>query len=84
MSRSEVSESVEMSRLLDQLRKREGWAVTINCSNPEPSNREDAEAVDAVGDWTNWEDRRFTGETLLLALRKANGAMADWEMKGDQ
>lgn len=57
----------EMS-CINTLRADEGDSVMILCDNPEghPNN-----AVECCGLWTEWEDRRFTGETLLAALKAA-------------
>ncbi len=68
---------LEMERLLAEmscihtLRAAEGDSVNILCDNPEgPPNN----AVECCGAWTDWEDQRFTGETLLDALRTAVAA----------
>lgn len=59
---------VDQMKLVDTLRSDEGNSVTILCDNPEgPPNN----AVEVQGAWTEWEDRRFDGETLLEALTKA-------------
>ncbi len=68
---------LEMERLLAEmscihaLRTDEGDSVTILCDNPEgqPNN-----AVECCGAWTEWNDLRFDGETLLGALRSACAA----------
>lgn len=68
---------LEMERLLAEmscihaLRADEGDSVTILCDNPEgPPNN----AVECCGAWTEWNDLRFDGETLLDALRAASVA----------
>jgi hypothetical protein len=65
---------LEMERLLAEmscihaLRADEGDSVTILCDNPEgPPNN----AVECCGFWTEWNDLRFGGETLLAALQAA-------------
>ena len=57
---------------IDELRSEEGDCVTILCDNPDfhgPNN-----AVVCCGGWTDWEDRRFSGDTLLEALQAAVAA----------
>lgn len=60
-------------RLIDLLRAEEGDGVTINSSNVGFSDLPN-EAIDCVGDWTDWQERRFTGNTLLEALQAAADA----------
>lgn len=52
---------------IDVLREDEGDSVTILCENPDGPN-----AVECNGHWTNWEDKRFEGETVLDALAAAH------------
>jgi hypothetical protein len=68
---------LEMERMLAEmscvhtLRADEGDSVTILCDNPEgPPNN----AVECCGAWTEWNDLRFDGETLLGALKAAVSA----------
>lgn len=59
----------DVAGLIDQLRQSEGAAVTILCDNPEffgPNN-----AIEVIADWTNWQTVRFSGESLVEALRAA-------------
>jgi hypothetical protein len=66
-----LTERLQVLRLIDQLRADEGNAITILCDNPEgPPNN----AVEVVADWTGWEERRFDGATLLEALQAAAAA----------
>lgn len=60
-----------MWRLIDLLRSQEGDSVTILCDNPEPCTEAENNAVICNGDWTDWEDRRFSGVSLLDALSAA-------------
>lgn len=61
---------VECMRLIHALMAEEGDEVLILCDNPDfnglPNN-----AVECCGTWTNWADKRFTGESLLDALSAA-------------
>lgn len=56
--------------MLNALRADEGDSITLLCDNPDfngmPNN-----AVECNGAWTNWKDHRFTGDSLLLAVRAA-------------
>lgn len=59
--------------LINQLRADEGDAVEVFCDNPEgPPNN----AIHCSGAWTDWKDRRFSGETLLACLKAAVAARA--------
>lgn len=60
------------------LRNEEGSSVEILCENPdgEPTN-----VVVVSDDWTDWEPRRFGGNTLLDALRAAVAARTEAKNK---
>jgi hypothetical protein len=68
-----TEESLETLNLINALRREEGHSVTLFCDNPDFSGPNNAIAVN--GDWTDWKDRRFTGDTLLTALRAAHAMM---------
>lgn len=55
---------------LNELRRDEGSSVTLLCDNPD-FNGQPNNAVVCNGAWTNWEDRRFTGDTIGHAIRAA-------------
>lgn len=57
--------------LIDELRAHEGATVEIACDNPEPETKQDQVWVSVTDDWTDWEPRRFDGETVLDCLQKA-------------
>lgn len=57
-------------RLIDQLRQREGASVMLFCDNAD-FNEQPNSAIEVSDDWTNWQDRRFTGETVTAALEAA-------------
>lgn len=61
---------VPFHAMLTALRREEGDSITLLCDNPDfnglPNN-----AVECCGAWTDWKDRRFTGDSLLLAVRAA-------------
>ncbi|MGB0970383.1 MAG: hypothetical protein ACPGVG_05400 [Mycobacterium sp.] len=59
--------------LIDKLTEDEGHYVTIPCANPDFDGP--AFVVDAFGDWTNWEEMRFDGDTRIEALQAAVLAM---------
>lgn len=61
---------IEIFRLIELLRSEEGDCVTIFCDNPD-FNMGANNAVECNGFWTNWEHRRFEGESLLDALSAA-------------
>lgn len=66
------ADKIEAWNLIERLRAEEGHAVTINCGNPEPPPNA---AIDVVGDWTDWEEKRFPGDSVLQCLHDAVAAM---------
>lgn len=71
--RKEINDRLSVLNYIDALRKDEGNSVTILCDNPDFGGP--ASAVEVCGDWTDWKDRRFAGDTLLSALERAHVAM---------
>lgn len=70
----EIERLVEFQALLTDLCAEEGDSITLCSDNADfglPSN-----AVDCNGAWTGWEDRRFTGGSLIEAVRSAARARA--------
>lgn len=67
---AETPEAAAM-RHIETLRATEGDSVTILCDNPDPIDRDHQCAVVCNGEWTEWQDQRFHGETLLQALARA-------------
>jgi hypothetical protein len=65
-----VDDAVEIVAAIEELRREEGAAITINCQNPEGDGRYN-EAVEVASDWTNWQPLRFSGRTLRIALETA-------------
>ena len=65
--------------LCEALRASEGSSVTLVCDNPD-FNGQPNNAVDCNGDWTGWNDQRFTGDTILDALVAAHDAMTAFEV----
>lgn len=59
--------------MLNDLRRDEGDTVTLLCDNPE-FNGQPNNAVECNGGWTEWQDRRFTGDTLEQAVAAAHEA----------
>jgi hypothetical protein len=55
---------------INELRDEEGDAVTIVSDNADFNGLPNC-AVDCVGEWTDWKERRFGGDTLTLALHAA-------------
>lgn len=68
---SDIAEAIEYRGICEALRDQtEGAALSLLCSNADfvgPSY-----AVEFVSDVTNWEPSRFTGETMMEALRAAH------------
>jgi hypothetical protein len=61
-------------RLIDQLRAEEATSVVIYSDNPDFEGPNSA--IEVSASWTNWQERRFVGDSLLEALRAAVAASA--------
>lgn len=70
-----MRDGAETLALIDALRHDEGHSVTLVNDNADFNGLPNC-AIEVVGDWTGWEWRRFTGETVLEALRNAKAAMS--------
>ncbi|MFN7110284.1 MAG: hypothetical protein ACK4M2_01510 [Brevundimonas sp.] len=66
--------ALRIQRLIEALRTDEGDCVTIAADDPEATDADDRMAVDCNGAWTDWNDRRFKGATVLQCLTKAVAA----------
>jgi hypothetical protein len=72
MNRSvaEIEQVLRAWEILENLREPEGDSVTLFCTNPDfgagPNN-----AIEVNAYWTDWQDLRFTGETIFEALENA-------------
>jgi hypothetical protein len=55
---------------LNELRAEEGSSVTLLCDNPD-FNGQPNNAIICNGEWTDWQDRRFTGDDLAEAIYAA-------------
>lgn len=64
------SDSDAAMRFIDKLRADYG-TVTILPDNEEADTKAEQMAIDCCGEWTNWQDQRFYGETILQCLAKA-------------
>ena len=62
-------------RYLEELRLGEGDSVTILCDDPEAESTSKRMAIVCNGAWTQWQDRRFYGESIVQCLAKGVGAM---------
>lgn len=72
---------IELGALIEPLRADEASAVTLICDNPDgPPNN----AVECWGEWTNYDIKRFTGDTLADALRAAVNAQITAQAAGDE
>lgn len=76
-------EKVRAWNLVEALRAPEGHIVTLICDNPD-FNGQPNSAVECRGDWTDWDDQRFTGDTILDALQAAHAAMMAKERDQEQ
>lgn len=55
---------------IDLLREDEGNTVTFVCDNPDFNGLPNARIV-CNGNWTGWEDRVFSADTVMAALQMA-------------
>jgi hypothetical protein len=69
-------ERLPFFQILNALRREEGSSVTLLCDNPD-FNGQPNNAIECSGAWTDWEDRRFTGDTLQEAVLAAYRAMIE-------
>ena len=65
--------AAEAWALCEALRADEGSQVLLVCDNPD-FNGQPNNAVECVADWTGWDNLRFTGDTIVDALRAARDA----------
>lgn len=64
-------------RSVEKLTDEEGSAVIISCGNA--SFEGPSWAVDCVGEWTDWKEIRFTGDTQIECLEAAAKAKEAFE-----
>ncbi len=76
--RDPQDEDWNIRKYIDFLRADEGDSVTLLCDNPEPRTSDENNAIECNGYWTNWQDRRFAGETLEAALALAYFECRQW------
>jgi len=57
-------------RFVDELRSDYG-SVTILPDNEEANTIHTQMAIDCIGEWTDWKERRFFGESIIQCLAKA-------------
>lgn len=62
-------------RYLEELRLGEGDSVTILCDDPEAESTSKRMAIVCIGAWTQWQERRFYGESIVQCLARGVGAM---------
>ena len=67
----EVGENKQFFKALNFLREGIAESVTFHQHNDDPPP---CHAIDCNGEWTNWEDRRFEGETIQACLYMAVAA----------
>jgi len=65
--------AAEAWRLIENLRAPEGHSITLLCNNPDFNGQPNC-VIEVCAEWTNWEPKRFTGDTILIALIAADRA----------
>lgn len=68
---NDMSDLLSLDDCIAVLTSTEGDTVTFLCEDPECYSAAERFAVDVNGDWTNFEDVRYTDASHLLAARKA-------------
>lgn len=69
-------ECVRTCHAIDQLNAEEGNGVNILAANPDFGGA--SYAIEATGEWTNWQPVRFEGDTVLEALERAVETKQEW------
>ena len=69
---------VAAMRYIEQLRSNYG-TVTILPDNEDAETRDMQMAIDCCGEWTNWSDQRFYGETVIQCLARAVVILEKWK-----
>ena len=69
---------VAAMRYIEQLRSNYG-TVTILPDNEDAESRDMQMEVDCCGEWTNWSDQRFYGETVIQCLARAVVILEKWK-----
>ena len=64
------SEAVEIWRAIETLTDGEGNSVNVLCPNPD-FNGQPNYAIECIGDWTNWQERRFADDSQVECFRLA-------------
>jgi len=67
------AEAIEAWSLVEKLRAPEGNEVVLLCDNADFGGANSA--IEVCADWTGWDHKRFTGDTVLKALRVAAAAI---------
>lgn len=70
--------AAECWSIAEQLREPEGAEVILLCDNPD-FNGQPNNAIEICDSWTQWTNKRFTGDTMLDCLRAALRARTEDE-----
>lgn len=70
--------AIECWELCEKLRAGDGDTVELLCDNPEPSLGGPPNAIECSGLWTDFENRRFEGGTILDVLKLAVAEKEKW------
>lgn len=65
-----IEDAAKLWFLIETLSSEEGDSVTILCPNPDFNNLPDY-AIECNGYFTNYQDRRFTGNNYFECLQEA-------------
>ena len=70
-------------RFINKLRADEGDCVTILCDNPDFNGQPNC-AILCNGEWTDYDDLRFKGDTVLQCLTRACEAKDSWKQREER
>ena len=77
MGMSKPVDALVIVNAIEVLRADEGNSITFVCDNPDFDGQPAAKVI-CNGDWTNWADRAFTGDTVFECLGAALAANTVW------
>lgn len=66
-----TTDCIEIVSCIEALRQDDGSSVGILCPYLDGEPDEPVHVVVCCGAWTTWQEKRFGGDTLVLALQSA-------------
>lgn len=78
----EIERAEDTVAIINELRSSYGASVEIHADNDDPDTKEEQCVISVIGDWTQWNERTFYGESVLECLRAAMRAKGEAENIG--